>query len=52
VEFDKEVVKESSLILGKPFLSNAGAQIDVGAREIRFNINGNEEKFTFRPKQE
>ena len=29
-----------------------GAQIDVGAREIRFNINGKEEKFDFQPRQE
>ena len=47
-----EVMKESPLILGRPFLSTIGAQIDVGAREIRFNINGNEEKFAFRPRQE
>ena len=49
---DMEVAKESTLILGQPFLSIAGAQIDVGAREIRFNIHGNEEKFTFRPRKE
>jgi hypothetical protein len=29
-----------------------GAQIDVGAGEIRFNMNGKEEKFDFRPRQE
>jgi hypothetical protein len=29
-----------------------GAQIDVGAREIRFNINSKEEKFDFQPRQE
>lgn len=29
-----------------------GAEIDAGAREICFNINGMEEKFEFRPKQE
>jgi len=33
-------------------LSTAGAQIDVGAREIHFNIHGNEEKITFRPTKE
>jgi len=27
-------------ILGRPFLSTARAQINVGAGEIRFNING------------
>ena len=49
---DMEVTKESALILGQPFLSIAGAQIDVGAREIRFNSHGNEEKITFRPRKE
>jgi hypothetical protein len=33
-------------------LSTTGAQIDVGAKEIRFNIHGNEEKFAFRPRKE
>jgi hypothetical protein len=47
-----ETTKESSLILGQSFLSTVGAQIDVGAGEIRFNINGKEEKFDFRPRQE
>jgi hypothetical protein len=49
---DMEVTKVSTLILGWPFLSIAKAQIDVIAREIHFNIHGNEEKFTFRPKKE
>ena len=49
---DMEVAKESTLILGRPFLSTAGAEIDVGAREIRFNIHGNEENFAFRPRKE
>ncbi|XP_066316278.1 uncharacterized protein [Miscanthus floridulus] len=52
VVLDMEMTKESSLILRRPFLSTAGTQIHVGAREIRFNINGKEEKFDFRPKQE
>jgi hypothetical protein len=47
-----EIAKETPLILGWPFLSTAGAHIDVGAGEIRFNINGKEEKFPFRPKKE
>jgi hypothetical protein len=47
-----ETVKESPLILGRPFLNTVGAQIDVGAGEIRFNINGKEEKFDFWPRQE
>jgi hypothetical protein len=38
-----------SLILGRPFLNTANAHIDVGAGEIRFNINGKEERFTFKP---
>jgi hypothetical protein len=47
-----ETTKESPLILGRPFLSTVGAQIDVGAGENRFNINGKEEKFNFWPRQE
>ena len=49
---DMEVTKELTLILGRPLLCTIGAQIDVGAGEIRFNIHGNEEKFTFRPRKE
>ena len=49
---DMETTKESPLILRRPFLSTVGAQIDVDAGEIRFNINGKEEKFDFRPRQE
>ncbi|XP_066361188.1 uncharacterized protein [Miscanthus floridulus] len=47
-----EVAKESTLILGQPFLTNSGAQIDIGAREIHFNIHANEENFAFRPRKE
>ena len=47
-----EVAKESTLILGRPFLSTVGAQIDVGASEICFNIHENEEKIAFRPRKE
>jgi hypothetical protein len=39
-----------SLILGRPFLSTANAHINVGAREIRFNINEKEEWFAFKPR--
>jgi hypothetical protein len=41
-----------SLILESPFLSTINAHIDVRAGEIRFNINGKEERFAFklRPK--
>ncbi|XP_039827230.1 uncharacterized protein LOC120688957 [Panicum virgatum] len=52
VVLDLDVSKETLLILGRPFLSTAGAQINVGAGEIRFNINGKEEKFLFQPKIE
>jgi len=48
VVLNMELTKETPLILGRPFLSTAGAQIDVGAGEIHFNINGQEEKFEFR----
>jgi hypothetical protein len=33
-------------------LSTANAHIDVGAGEIQLNINGQQEKFTFKPKVE
>ena len=52
VVLNMELTKETPLILGRPFLSTAGAQIDVGAREICFNINGQEEKFEFRPRRQ
>ena len=52
VVLNMEIEKETPLILGRPFLSTAGAHIDVGAGEIHFNINGKEEKFPFRPKKE
>jgi hypothetical protein len=38
------------LILGRSFLSTAGATIDVAARIITLNISGKEETFTFKPK--
>jgi hypothetical protein len=47
-----DVDKEVSLILGRPFLSTADAQIDVGAGVIRLHINGKEEKFEFHPRKE
>jgi hypothetical protein len=40
------------LILGRPFLSITNAHINVGAGEIKFNINGKEERFTFKPRPE
>ena len=41
-----------SIILGRPFLSTANTHIDVGKGEIKFNINGKEEHFTFKPRPE
>ena len=40
------------LILGRPFLRDVRERIGVGTREIRFNINGKEERFPFQPKVE
>jgi hypothetical protein len=52
VELEMELDRETPLILGRPFLSTAEASIDVGARNIRFHINGKEQKFDFRPRAE
>ena len=41
---------KTPLILGRPFLSTTNAHIDVGAREIKFHINGKEERFAFKPR--
>ena len=41
-----------SIILGRPFLSTADAHIDIRKGEIKFNINGKEEHFTFKPRPE
>jgi hypothetical protein len=43
---------KTPLILGRPFLSTTNAHIDVRAREIKFNINGKEECFDFKPRPE
>jgi hypothetical protein len=50
VILDMEVDTKTPLILGRPFLSMANAHIDVGPREIQLNINGQKERFAFRPK--
>jgi hypothetical protein len=47
IPVDMDTSKETPLILGRPFLSTAGATINVGAGEIRLNINGKEENFPF-----
>ena len=52
VVLDMEVDIKTPLILGRPFLSTVNASIDVGAREIQFNINGQKETFAFKPKVE
>ena len=40
------------LILGRPFLKTARANIDVGKGEIKFDINGTTSEFKFRPRLE
>jgi hypothetical protein len=52
VILDMNVDTRIPLILARPFLSIANANIDVGAGEIHLNINGEEERFTFKPKVE
>ena len=52
VILDMEVDAKMLLVLGRLFLSTANAHIDVGAREIQLSINGQKEKFTFKPKVE
>ena len=50
IVLDMEVDTKTPLILGRPFLSTANANIDVGAREIQLNINGQKETFAFKSK--
>ena len=52
VVLDMHPDSKVSLILGRPFLSTANAHIDVGAGEIKFTINGKEERFAFKPQPE
>nr|CAE03288.2 OSJNBb0046P18.4 [Oryza sativa Japonica Group] len=52
VVLDMDMGKETPLIPGRPFLSTAGAYIDVGTGSISFHINGKEEKFEFQPRTE
>jgi hypothetical protein len=52
VVLDMDVDTRTPLILRRPFLSTGNANIDVGAGEICLNINGEEERFTFKPKVE
>jgi hypothetical protein len=41
-----------SLILGRSFFSTANAHIEVEIGEVKFNIDGREECFPFRPRPE
>nr|ABA98770.1 Athila ORF 1, putative [Oryza sativa Japonica Group] len=52
VVLDMDTGKETPLILGRPFLSTVGANIDVGTGSIWFHINRKEEKFEFQPRTE
>ena len=52
VVLDMQEDMKIPLIIGRPFLSTTNAHIDVGAREIKFHINGKEEGFTFKPRPE
>jgi len=52
VVLDMHPYSRMSLILGRPVLSTANAHIDVRKGSIKFTINGQEEEFTFKPKQE
>jgi hypothetical protein len=50
VVLEMDVYRQTPLILGRPFLSTAGATIDAAAGIIKLNISGKEETFTFKPK--
>ena len=52
VILNMEVDTEIPLILGRPFLSMTTAHIDAGFGVIQLNINGQKERFGFRPKDE
>ncbi|WVZ84655.1 hypothetical protein U9M48_031662 [Paspalum notatum var. saurae] len=52
VVLDMEVDTKTPLILGRPFLSTAQANIDIGVGEVHLNINGRRETFAFKPKVE
>jgi hypothetical protein len=49
---DMQPDSKVSIILERPFLSTANTQIDVGIGEIKFTINGKEERFAFKSKAE
>jgi hypothetical protein len=48
VVLEMDVYRQTQLILGSPFLSTAGATIDVVAGVIKLNISGKEDTFAFK----
>jgi hypothetical protein len=52
VVLDMQEDMKTPLILRRPFLSTMNAHIDVGVGEIKFHINGKEERFAFKPRLE
>jgi hypothetical protein len=52
VVLDIQEDMKKPLIFGRPFLSTINAHIDVGAGEIKFHINGKEERIAFKPRPE
>jgi hypothetical protein len=52
VVLDMQPDSRVSLILGRPFLSIVNAHIDVGIEEVKLNIDGQEEYFSFRLRPE
>jgi len=52
VVLDMSPDSKVSIILGRPFFSTANAYIDAGMGEFKFNINGQEEHLTFKPRPE
>jgi hypothetical protein len=50
VVLEMDVCRQKPLILGRPFLSNTRAMIDVAARIIKLSISRKEETSTFKPK--
>jgi len=52
VILDMKVDTKIPLILGRPFLSMTTAHIDTGVGVIQLNINGQKDRFGFRPKDQ
>ena len=52
VVLEMDADTETSLILGRPFLSTTEARIDVGAGQVWLTIDGGDEKFEFQPRRE